>query len=408
MKNNILNEGYKTSEYFFEKGNGDKIYSNSKYFIDTSNCAGTLLLGHNHKIFKKSISDYSRQNISIFAHPNLHSLNFSRNIKKIFHWFDKIIFCNTGSEAITKSLRICRSLNKKKFIVNATGSWHGSVDQFLFYPNRKLKPNFLSNGLKNDDKKTLLYIPYNDLRLTKKILNKNKKNINSIFLEPIQGCLPLENVSKYLKYLRKFCSNNNIPLVFDEMITGIRSNNFSVQNHLKIYSDITTLGKIIGGGLPIGIIGLSKKVAKKVSKNNAIFFGGTFSGNSLSSYVGNETLKYIIKNKSIIKSINDKSAFFQREMNLFFKKNKLNLKIYRYSSIVRIVYTGKNVQNRDQRDFFENKYIKKIKIFRKFLLKKNIYYSSNGIIFFSHATTMKNIEYIIKQMKIGSLKYFIK
>jgi len=318
---------------------------------------------------------------------------------------DKIIFCNTGSEAITKSLRICRSLNKKKYIVNATGSWHGSVDQFLFYPDENLKPNHLSSGLKSEDKNNLIYIPYNNLELTKKILNKNKKNINCIFLEPIQGGLPLEGVGSYLRFLRKFCNNNNIPLVFDEMITGIRSHNFSVQKHLKVYSDITTVGKVVGGGLPIGIIGISKKISIKINKKNRVFFGGTFSGNSLSSFVGNETLKYLIKNKNIINNINKKSVFFENQMNIFFEKNNLNLKVYRYASIIRIIYTDNKIQNRQQRDFFENKNIKKIKLFKKFLLEKKIFYASSGIIYFSHATSLKSINHIIKQMKIGSLKY---
>ena len=344
MENFILNEGYKNSPYLFDRGSGDKIYTNKKSFIDISNCAGSLLLGHNHKTYKKAISDYSKKNLSIFAHPNIHSVRFSKNIKKIFTWFNKIIFCNTGSEAITKSLRICRSLNKKKYTVNATGSWHGSVDQFLFYPDAKLKPKNLSNGLKNHDKKNLIYIPYNDLELTKKILDKNKKKINSIFLEPIQGCLPLEKVGNYLKLLRKFCDNNNIPLVFDETITGIRSYNHSVQKHLKIYSDITTLGKVIGGGLPIGIIGISKKIALKINKKNKVFFGGTFSGNSLSSFVGNEILKYLIKNKNLISNINKKSIYFQNEMNSFFKEKNLNIKIYRYASMLRIIYTDSKIQ----------------------------------------------------------------
>ena len=405
MKNFILNEGYKNSSHLFESGSGDKIYSNKKSFIDISNCAGSLLLGHNHKTYKKAISNYSKKNLSIFAHPNIHSVNFSKNIKKVFNWFDKIIFCNTGSEAITKSLRICRSLNKKKYIVNATGSWHGSVDQFLFYPDKNLKPNHLSSGLKSEDKNNLIYIPYNNLELTKKILNKNKKNINCIFLEPIQGGLPLEGVGSYLRFLRKFCNNNNIPLVFDEMITGIRSHNFSVQKHLKVYSDITTVGKVVGGGLPIGIIGISKKISIKINKKNRVFFGGTFSGNSLSSFVGNETLKYLIKNKNIINNINKKSVFFENQMNIFFEKNNLNLKVYRYASIIRIIYTDNKIQNRQQRDFFENKNIKKIKLFKKFLLEKKIFYASSGIIYFSHATSLKSINHIIKQMKIGSLKY---
>lgn len=406
MSNLILNEGYEDGNVFFEKGIGDKVYFKNKPYIDLSNCAGSLLLGHNSKIFKKSVNLYlNKRKISVFAHPNIHSINFSKNIKKIFNWFDKIVFCNTGSEAIIKSLRICRSLNKKKLIVNATGSWHGSVDQFLFFPNKSLQPLPLSNGLRKEDKENMVFIPYNDIDLSEKILSKNKNKINCIFLEPVQGCLPLENVSNYLKFLRKFCDKNNIPLVFDEMITGIRSPNFSVQKHLKVFSDITTLGKIIGGGMPIGIIGISKKISKKINKSNKIFFGGTFSGNSLSTFVGNETLKHIIANKNIINKVNKKSIYFQAKMNEFFIKKNLSLKIYRYSSILRIIYTDSKIKNRQQRDFLENKNKKKINLFRKYLLSKNIFYASNGIIFFSEATSFKSINYIIEQIKKGSLKY---
>ena len=136
MSDLILNEGYKNKKLYFEKGIGEKIFSGKNAFIDLSNNAGTLLLGHNSKIFKKSIDLYlNKKEISVFAHPNLHTVKFSKNIKKVFNWFDKIIFCNTGSEAITKSLRICRALNNKKLIVNVSGSWHGSVDQFLFFTN---------------------------------------------------------------------------------------------------------------------------------------------------------------------------------------------------------------------------------------------------------------------------------
>ena len=95
-------------------------------------------------------------------------------------------------------------------------------------------------------------------------------------------------------------------------------------------------------------------------------------------------------------------------MNSFFKEKKLKIKIYRYASMLRIIYTDNKIQNRQQRDFFENKNNKKIKLFKKFLLNENIYYSANGIIFFSHATSQKSIDYIIKKMKKGSLKYFKK
>ena len=404
MSNFILNEGYQKTNVFFEEGYKDKIIHQGKAYIDLSNCAGSLILGHNSKIYREILKKYLKINGSNFAHPNSYAVDYSKTIKKIFPRFEKIIFCNSGTEAVTKALRISRTLNKKECIVSVVGSWHGSVDSLLFQPDNKLKPKFLSDGLTNNDKKKIIFIPYNDIEASRKILNKNKNKINSIIIEPIQACLPLNNSKRYLKFLRDFCNKNNSTLIFDEIITGIRSDKNSVQQNYNIKPDITTIGKIAGGGMPIGVIGISQNVDKKI-KEKKIFYGGTFSGNSLSSFVGNETLKYLIKNKTIIKNVNKKSKYFQDILNQFIYINKMNLKIYRYSSILRIVYTKNKIDNRTQRDFFENKISKKIDYFKKFLFQKNIYYPSSGIIFFSEATTYKNIDYVIKNIKIGFKKY---
>ena len=405
MSNLILNEGYQKTKVFFEEGYKDKIKHQGKHYIDLSNCAGSLILGHNSKIYREILKKYLKINASNFAHPNNYAVDYSKTIKKIFPSFDKIIFCNSGTEAVTKALRISRTLNKKECIVSVVGSWHGSVDSLLFQPDNKLKPKFLSDGLTNNDKKKIIFIPYNDIEVSKKILNKNKDKINSIIIEPIQACLPLNNSKAYLKFIEKFCKKNNSALIFDEIITGVRSDKNSVQKNYNIKPDITTIGKIVGGGMPIGIIGISKKVYKHIEQKK-IFYGGTFSGNSLSSFVGNETLKYLIKNKKIIDKINNKSKYFQDNLNEFIYLNKMNLRIYRYSSILRIVYTNNKIDNRTQRDFFESKISLKITNFKSFLFQKKIYYPSNGIIFFSDATSYKNIDYVIENIKIGFKKYF--
>lgn len=407
MSNLVFNEGYQGSQNIFEKGKNDHVTINGKKFIDLSNCAGSIVLGHNSNFFKKKIKNYLDKNFSNFAHPNIHAINFSENIKKIFPFFSKIIFCNSGTEAIIKSLRISRSLNKKKYIVSVVGSWHGSVDQLLFKTNRNLKKIPLSAGISKNNDENLIFIPYNDISLSKKILDKKKNQINCLIIEPVQACLPLKDASNYLKFLEEYCKKNNITLIFDEIITGMRSYNYSIQNNYKIKPDITTIGKIFGGGLPIGIIGISKKVADKISiKNNKVFFGGTFSGNSLSTYIGNETLKYLIKNKKILLELNKKSKYFEETLNKFIKKNNLNLQIYRYASILRIIYTKNKLNNRIQRDFFESKSSRQIAKFRKFLYSKNIYYPSSGIIFFSYKTSYKNINRVIKFIKIGFNYYF--
>ena len=405
MSNLILNEGYQKSKIFFQEGYKDIIKHQGKPYIDLSNCAGSLMLGHNSKVYKQILKKYLKINGSNFAHPNKHALDYAKTIKKIFPNFEKIIFCNSGTEAVTKSLKISRTLNKREYIVSVVGSWHGSVDKLLFKPDNKLRPKFFSDGTSNDDKKKIIFIPYNDIEISKKILNKNKNKINCIIIEPIQACLPLNNSKHYLKFLENFCNKNNSTLIFDEMITGVRSDKYSVQQNYAIKPDITTIGKITGGGMPIGIIGISKKTHKYI-KGKKIFYGGTFSGNSLSSFVGNETLKHLIKNKNIIKKVNDKSKYFQDNLNSFIYNNKINLKIYRYSSILRIVYSDSEINNRTQRDYLESKISTKIINFKKFLFQKNIYYPSSGIIFFSDATSYKNIDYVIKCIKIGFKKYF--
>ena len=407
MKNYILNEGYPNTKFFFEKANKDKIYEKKKMFIDLSNCAGSILLGHNYSYFNKSIKDYVNKKISNFAHPNIHASNFSKTIKQIFPNFNDLIYCNSGTEAVLKSLRVCRAISKKKLIVSVSGSWHGSVDDLLFSPGKNLKPNPLSDGLPDNFKKKLHFIPYGNIEESKKILDKIKKNINCLIIEPVQASLPSSNPRKYLKFLENYCKKNNIILIFDEIISGIRSKKYSVQKNYNLKPDITIIGKVFGGGLPIGMIGLTKKIKNKLTeKNKKVFFGGTFSGNSLSTYVGNKIISYILKNKNIIDEINKKSQYFQNNLNNFILKNNLDIKVYRYSSIIRIVFTNKKIQNRIQRDFFENKVSKKINFLRKYLLDNGIYYPSSGIIFFSFSTTYKSINHVINTLKKGFIKYF--
>ncbi len=407
MSKFLLNEGYQKNKFVFNRGKGSKIL-NSPIKYDLSQCAGSLLLGHSHSIFKKSIKDVINKNISNFAAPNQFAESYAKKIKKTISNCSKIIFCNSGTEAIIKSLRIVKAINKKDKIVNVIGSWHGSVDKLLFKSNNKLKPEYLSSGISAEDKKKLILIPYNDIELSKKILNKNKKNISCIIIEPVQASLPTYDCKKYLNFLRTFCNKNNIILIFDELITGLRTNGSSVQNYFNIHADISTYGKCYGAGLPIGFISISKKIDSKLKKKKLkVFFGGTFSGNSIVMHIGNKVFDFIQKNKKkIFSNINYKSKYFQDSLNKFYKKNNLDLKVYRFESILRLVFTKHNLNNRLQRDFFESKKFYRVENFRKFILKNKIYYPKSGIIFLSLNLDKKDLEYIIEKFKHGSLKYF--
>ena len=407
LNNYILNEGYDTKN-FASRGKGASIFINKKSLIDLSFSAGSLLLGHNSKIFKNSLKGLISKNISNIAAPNLQALEFSRTLKKVLPNYSKFIFCNSGSESVQKALRICRAITNKKIIINVVGSWHGSNDKTLFKSDKKLRTVPISGGLSKYDKSNLKFIPYDDIDRSKKILDRYRNKICCILIEPIQACLPKSNVKEYLKFLADYSKKNKIILFFDEIITGLRTDCSTVQSLYKIKPDISTLGKSFGGGMPIGIIALTEKIKIKILKQkNKIFFGGTFSGNSISTYVGNKTTQYIIKNrKKIFKNLSRKSDFFYKELSDFIKLNKLNISVYKFKSMLRIIFTKENVKNRVQRDFFESKNLKKINNFRKFLFQNRIYYPSNGIIFISTQTEYKDIRTILKNFKIGLMKYF--
>ena len=398
--NLLLNEGYLNNDNYYDKGIGTYIYSGKKKYLDLCCGSGSLILGYNHKTLKKSIKKFSEFNIANFGSPNQYALNYVKNIKKILPQFDKFIFCNSGSEANIKALRICRAISNKEKIVMVTGSWHGSADQLLFNFRDK-KITALSDGLDNKLKKNILFIPYNEFSKSKEILDKHINEIACVILEPIQGALPDKNSIHYIKKLNSYCKKNKIIFLLDEIISGLRFKSGSLQNLIKVNSDVSTFGKSFGSGMPIGFIGLTKKIYQKISSNNLkIIFGGTFSGNSLTAYVGNEFLKYfIINNDKIVNDINNKTEFFCEEMNSFFNANKLNIKAYYYQSLARIVFSSDQIINRTQRDFLEKKSYYKISKMRSDLYQFGIKYPSNGLLLFNSSMSYKDINRMIKLFK---------
>ena len=192
----------------------------------------------------------------------------------------------------------------------------------------------------------------------------------------------------------------------DEMITGLRVGGSSFQTSNKIKSDISTFGKCFGGGFPIGILAINKTTSQ-ILKKKKIFFGGTFSGNSISMYIANEITKHVYKNNKLIKSLDEKMKFFKNSINEFALKNKIDAKVFSYTSMARIVFSQKKISDRTQRDFFESKKKKAIQKFIEFLKKKSLYYPKNGIIFFSLSLSKRDLLYIISTIK-SALKLYLK
>ena len=372
----ILNEGY-NKKLYFNSGLGSKLFINKKKYLDLSFCSGALILGHQSRAFISSINEIKKKNISLIGFPNIQAHNFSKSLKKIFPHYSKFIFTNSGTEAIFKSIRICKSISKKNFIVVNAGSWHGSGDKLLFNAKKNLKPESLSEGLSKYDEKNIKFIPYNDIRKTITILKKIKKKISCVIVEPIQGSLPLSNVKNYLNSLENFCKKNKIILIYDEVITGLRIDCSSAQSYFKTNPDISIFGKCFGGGMPIGIIAVTSNIYDKI-KNKKIFFGGTFSANSLTTHFGKIATDYIYNNrKKIFKDLYKKSEFFTKELNFFIKKNNINAKIYSFKFSQKIIYLA------DPKEISWSQKTKNLSInLNFFFLKKKLFTHQTELFFF--------------------------
>ena len=370
QESNILNEGYNTKN-LISHSSGAHIYFGNKKYLDLSNCAGSQILGHNNSIIKSCFREINKKKISNYANPNIQAYEFSRTLKKAVPNFSKFIFCNSGSESIMKALRICRAITKKEIIINASGSWHGSLNETLYNADKKLNNISLSEGLPKDTKNKIKFIPYGNIKKSKKILDKFRSKICCILIEPIQGSLPNIQNLKYIKFLQNYSKKNNLIFFLDEIITGLRDNGKSFQANNNIKSDISVFGKAFGGGFPLGIIAISSKIYSKLRGNKSkIFFGGTFSGNSINMYIANKVTKHLMKNKKIFSSLKKKTVEFTESINKFSNEQKLDIKVYSYCSMARVVFSNQQINNRSQRDFFEKKNNYKIKNFLNFIKKK--------------------------------------
>tara|TARA_B100000787_G_scaffold68438_1_gene50346 strand:+ start:243 stop:1439 length:1197 start_codon:yes stop_codon:yes gene_type:complete len=380
------------------KGLNSNIWdSQQNKFIDFSMSNGALLLGHSNAIFKKEIK--KKINLgSNFSTENKDQLAYSKKIKNYYKIFEEIYYCNSGSEASLRALRISRAITKKNKFAMISGSWHGSVDNFMFDLNKKNIKIPLSDGIDNS-KKDVYMLPQNNLIKSIEILNRVKKKICMIIIEPIQNSFPSEQSMKYVKAIYDFAKKENILVVFDEVVTGLRVKDLAIFKKYKLKPDIVLFAKCFGGGLPIGIIGINKKTFIRMKKlNNKVFLGGTFSGNPLSTSVGAATFDFIKKNKSEINTKLEKySRKIKKELNDFSKINKFDFQILKYESILRPVFTSKKINSKN--DILKYEVTKKKLNFRNYLLKNKIFIPRNGCLFICNSHTYSQINKLIQIIK---------
>ncbi|MEM0089151.1 MAG: glutamate-1-semialdehyde 2,1-aminomutase [Archaeoglobaceae archaeon] len=375
---------FKPHPIYVAKAKGSKLYDvDGNEFIDYCMAFGALILGHANEELKKEIKNKLEEGW-IYGTPIELEVEYAKLIRKHFPSIEMLRFVNTGSEATMSALRVARGFTGKEKIVKIEGSFHGSHEAVLVKAGSGATtfgvPN--SAGVPRDFVKNTLQVRYNDVESLSQLLEKDK-DVAAVIMEPVMANASLIIPEKeYLKEVRKITKENDVLLIFDEIITGFRLAMGGAQEFYGVKADLTTLGKIAGGGFPIGIYGGRREIMELVSPSGNVYQAGTFSGNPISLLAGYTTVKILERERVV-----EKTAKKAEELC---KALKDNVKCAQIASMF-CIYFGEI-----PRDYSEAMKLNKEAFMRFFwkLLERGIYLppSQFEVCFMSYAHSKEDVE----------------
>src|SRR5690625_4629582 len=262
---------------FMKKGRGSKLIDvdNTEY-IDYSLCYGALITGHGHpQIMEATINHMKDTGTMIFGTPHELEVAMAEKLVELYPSMDQVRFTNSGTEAVLLAIRLAVAHTKKSKIAKFEGHYHGGLNQVLVSVNpskekagKSDSPALVleSSGIPEDEQESTIVLPFNDLAATEKLLRKHANELAAVILEPIQGgFMPADEM--FMHGLKKLTDELNIVLIFDEVKTGFRVDIGGAQKIYNIKPDITALGKVLGGGFPIGVVGGKKEIMMQSAAN---------------------------------------------------------------------------------------------------------------------------------------------
>tara|TARA_B100000579_G_scaffold283176_1_gene234531 strand:+ start:2404 stop:3684 length:1281 start_codon:yes stop_codon:yes gene_type:complete len=392
----------KCDPIFFEKGLGSKLYDiDGNEYIDCVSSWGPLIFGHSDSETISAINLCSEQGTTYGA-PTLIETEIAKTIIDMVPSIESVRMVNSGTEATMSAIRLARGYTNKEIIIKFAGNYHGHGDSFLI----KAGSGALTLGLpdspgvtKNIAKDTMI-ARFNDASSVEEILNKNTDNVAAIIVEPIAGNMGLITPNyDFLKSLKEMSVRHQCLLIFDEVMTGFRVSAGGAQELYNVLPDITTLGKVIGGGLPVGAYGGNKKIMNFLAPKGPVYQAGTLSGNPLAMNAGLSVLKRL--NLNTFKTLENISAKIYDGFINNIKETDSKAVINRVGSMMTLFFTESNsVSNFDDAlNCDTDKYAK----YFKNMLDLGIYLppSQYECCFFSTALSDGDIDKIIKSNKIA-------
>ena len=281
---------------FIEKADGAYLYDvDGKAYIDYVGSWGPMVLGHNHPAIRNAVIEAAERGLS-FGAPTEMEVKMAQLVTELVPTMDMVRMVNSGTEATMSALRLARGVTGRTKVLKFIGCYHGHADPFLASAGSGVATLSIPGtpGVPESTVRDTLLAPYNDVRAVEDIFHLYGKDIAAIIVEPIAGnmglVLPEEG---FLKALRALCDTHGALLIMDEVITGFRAEYGGAQTRFGITPDLTTLGKIIGGGLPVGAFGGKREYMSRVAPAGDVYQAGTLSGNPLAMAAGIATLSVL-------------------------------------------------------------------------------------------------------------------
>ena len=330
---------------FVSRSRGSKIYdADGKVYIDYVSSWGPMILGHAHPQVRQAMSQALSKGWSYGAATEL-EVRLAQKISQAIPSMEMLRMVSSGTEAAMSALRVARGFTGRDKMVKFEGCYHGHADSFLV----KAGSGAITFGIPDSAgippalAALTLTAPYNDLSAVQAIFDQNPAQIAGVIVEPVAGnmgiVLPREG---FLRGLQEICHKNGSLLIFDEVITGFRLTYGGVQKIFGITPDLTCLGKVIGGGMPVGAYGGRREVMEKVAPLGPVYQAGTLSGNPLAMTCGLATLE-LLKDKAAYKKIDSLAQILCQGLDALFSRRGVPARINRSGSMFTLFFTGEEV-----------------------------------------------------------------
>ena len=319
----------------------------NKRYLDLVGSWGPMILGHSHPYVIEKLQK-SLKNGTSYGAPTLIETEMAKLVTDCVSSIEKVRMVSSGTEAALSALRLARGAKKRSRIIKFQGCYHGHSDSFLVEAGSSAATLKIetSPGVPGGLSSLTLIAKYNDIESVKKLLQAHGEDVAAIFVEPVAGNMGLVPPKKdFLQLLRSLADEYGALLVFDEVMTGFRLSLGGAQSLLGVEPDLTCLGKIIGGGLPVGAFGGKKKWMNQIAPDGEIFQAGTLSGNPLAMTSGHATISYLKDNPKIYESLEKKGKFLEDVLNVAIEKTKTKARVQRLGSMLTLFFSEHPVHN---------------------------------------------------------------